>query len=85
MSYTFKYNTGASSNIGNSITRRDSPKFVWTTWGGRQVQEASAGTKALVSHRVQVKDRSLLWFSFIGGQSCQLKKKKKKHNVGVVS
>ena len=50
-----------STNMGDLRTRRVLPKFVCTPWGIRWVQEAAAGTKALIPHGVQVKEESPLW------------------------
>ena len=50
-----------SASTGDSRTGRDLPKFVCTPRGGRLVQGAAAGTKALVPQGVQAKEGSLLW------------------------
>ena len=57
---------------GDPRTRRDSPKFIWTPWGGGWAQETSAGIKAPDPRRVQAKDRNLLWFLH-GHNNCGLK------------
>lgn len=44
----------------------------------------SAGTKALVPCRVQAKEKSLLWVSFVGCRNCQLKKKKYNIAIGFI-
>ena len=48
-------------NMGDLRTRKDLHKLVYTLQGGRWVQGAAAGTKALVPQGVQAKEGSLLW------------------------
>ena len=48
-------------NMGDLRTREDLHKLVYTLQGGRWVQGAAAGTKALVACGVQAKEVSPLW------------------------
>ena len=50
-----------AANMGNPKTRRDLLKSVLNSRGSGWVQAALVSTMALVSHRVQVEERNLLW------------------------
>ena len=71
--YTLPYKTQDHQPTWRS-KKQERFKFVWTPWGGKWVQRASARTKALVPHGVRVKERSPLWvpFSWLS-LSCWLK------------
>ena len=47
--------------MGDLRTVRDLTKFIWTLQGDRGVQGATAGTQALVPHKIQAKEGSPLW------------------------